>query len=776
MNSYRINGGRPFQSWIAMGILGLLAAGCPQKEVPQEAADLVPQGEGLLRQGQVKKAEALFRKALIKEPDQGKANLGLARALMVQGRHVEAEKVLGTVARSTPNDANIIWLRAKALAGAGKVAESAKALAAALALAPEQQVIYQELARVQLKLAKPAAAAEVIRRAVLLWPNRAPLYRQLALCLEAIGEFKAGVGALNMTLALVKRNPRDLLLLARLSKKAGRTEEAESLEQEAAALDRNASKSALDPVQAARTGKGDATKSAALSPELSTKFAVAKGEELQGNLDRAAAAYREVLSQAPGAGEAYMGLGRVLVRKGTVSQAVGMFIKAMSLNQAHTGEVAQEAAGLYREGRKDGAAQLYLQVGKVWLAHGAYDKALKALEEAGRAEVDHATVELIKGEVFYKLGRYPEAERLLEALTRKRSWDGMAHYWLGLVHEKQGHMKQAARAMSRAVELRPKMAEARAASKRLKGEGRRVDRVEADLVKALVREPGVAKHYVDLYMLLADQGKTEEAESVINRVMAAKKPKPDLLLRLGESLAIVGQFKPAEAVLGRAMKLRPGDTALMLALGQVWQKMGRAAEAVSLLRKASAKKPQDVKILLSLADMVRSTGKHQQAAKLYNRIIKLDPEGSDAHRGLGLCLHQVGKYEAAVRALDRASRLKSSDNEIRVDHAISLAQLGKIEGAKKILIKVLANRPLDLGFVARVANAMLENGHTRLALQIFSRPAQDQEQRTYLLCGLVLVHRILKNSGKAAAALSAIATLNPIFHAECDGWLKRTGG
>ena len=143
-----------------MGILGLLAAGCPQKEVPQEAADLVPQGEGLLRQGQVKKAEALFRKALIKEPDQGKANLGLARALMVQGRHVEAEKVLGTVARSTPNDANIIWLRAKALAGAGKVAESAKALAAALALAPEQQVIYQELARVQLKLAKPAAAIE----------------------------------------------------------------------------------------------------------------------------------------------------------------------------------------------------------------------------------------------------------------------------------------------------------------------------------------------------------------------------------------------------------------------------------------------------------------------------------------------------------------------------------------------------------------------------------------------------------------------------------------
>ena len=64
---------------------------------------------------------------------------------------------------------------------------------------------------------------------------------------------------------------------------------------------------------------------------------------------------------------------------------------------------------------------------------GDYAAALQSFLEAQRAGLDTAGLHYNLGATYYRLQRYPEAEREFQALARDPAWAALAGYNLGLI-------------------------------------------------------------------------------------------------------------------------------------------------------------------------------------------------------------------------------------------------------------------------------------------------------------------------------------------------------
>ena len=74
---------------------------------------------------------------------------------------------------------------------------------------------------------------------------------------------------------------------------------------------------------------------------------------------------------------------------------------------------------------------------------GNYDAALQAFLEAQRAGLDTPGLRYNLGATYYRLRRYPEAEREFQALGRDSAWRALATYNLGLIAQRTGRVELA---------------------------------------------------------------------------------------------------------------------------------------------------------------------------------------------------------------------------------------------------------------------------------------------------------------------------------------------
>src|SRR5262245_10482596 len=69
---------------------------------------------------------------------------------------------------------------------------------------------------------------------------------------------------------------------------------------------------------------------------------------------------------------------------------------------------------------------------------GDYASALESFVEAQRSGLDTPTLHYNLGATYYKLQRYPDAEREFERLAGDSAWSALAAYNLGLIAQRMG--------------------------------------------------------------------------------------------------------------------------------------------------------------------------------------------------------------------------------------------------------------------------------------------------------------------------------------------------
>lgn len=151
------------------------------------------------------------------------------------------------------------------------------------------------------------------------------------------------------------------------------------------------------------------------------------------------------------------------------------------------------------------------------------------------------------------------------------------------------------------------------------------------LAQAVKRFPDSPDLLYDFALAAEKQGKPEEMEAALRKVMEAVPDNHHAYNALGYSLAERGErLEEAYALIEKALSMAPGDPYIMDSLGWVQFRMGRLKDAEQTLRRAYALR-NDAEIAVHLGEVLWQQGERTEAQKLWREARAKDPK-SDALR------------------------------------------------------------------------------------------------------------------------------------------------
>jgi len=237
---------------------------------------------------------------------------------------------------------------------------------------------------------------------------------------------------------------------------------------------------------------------------------------------------------------------------------------------------------------------------------------------------------MLMGDVYFLESRHHLADghgnRAIVALRKAVDWresEFSYHHWLGQVSLQMKRYDDAARALTRSIELHdnnPGAIRLLATALLAQKHG---DQVIAPLQHAIAIEPLVAENY----NLLAD--------------------------------ALRQSGQPAEAVTARrqAISLR-GDPRLLVALALDHNTAGHIDSAIAVLEQASRTSPRDAVIAGNLGALQIKVGESVAGEANLRRALVLEPGRAEWHGNLGLALSSQGRFVEALEVAQAAMRLE----------------------------------------------------------------------------------------------------------------------
>lgn len=310
-----------------------------------------------------------------------------------------------------------------------------------------------------------------------------------------------------------------------------------------------------------------------------------------GDLPRAEAAFRELLSFEPTNAEVWQALGSVCREQGKHDEALTAFQRAVTLDP----EFAQAHNSL-------GIA--YLERGNLLAAAERLERALELNPELPAAQNNLGNVYLAQGRKADALARYQEAVRLVPSFAE-------AHGNLGNVLRELGRLDEALASCQRAIELKPSFAIGH-------------------------------NHLGAVYSNLR---RWEDAVASFRQAIALQAKYPEAHVNLGDALRELGRLVEAEAALREAARLRPDMAQAHLSLALVLLDRDRLEAAEASCREALRLDARLNAAHQALGMICMQRGQNEEAVACYQRSLSLAPNDPAVHRNLAIALLRLGRYE-----------------------------------------------------------------------------------------------------------------------------------
>ncbi|TWA74453.1 Flp pilus assembly protein TadD [Azospirillum brasilense] len=158
-------------------------------------------------------------------------------------------------------------------------------------------------------------------------------------------------------------------------------------------------------------------------------------------------------------------------------------------------------------------------------------------------------------------------------------------------------------------------------------------------------------------------GRTEEAETLYERILDAVPDEPNALHLYGLLCAQGGRLEQAADLLGRAVALRPGQPEYRANLAALHQARGNPAAAAEEYRAALRLCPDSAALAFPLAGAARQAGDGGLALAAYRRTTLIQPDLAEPMAQAGILLRYLGRTGEAVSTLRRAVRLRPDHGE-----------------------------------------------------------------------------------------------------------------
>jgi len=192
------------------------------------------------------------------------------------------------------------------------------------------------------------------------------------------------------------------------------------------------------------------------------------------------------------------------------------------------------------------------------------------------------------------------------------------------------------------------------------------------------RDPNVL---MELAAMLQATGRATEALEVLRQHEQLVPGDHHTLVEQGKCLADLGRLEEAEAVLRRAVRVR--DAAAEYNLGTVLDRQGRSDEARARYERALVIDPFHARALNNLGVWLDRRGQGDEGIKTLERAIQADPENAEAYSNLGSAYIGARRMADALRVLDTAVALDPDAPDAHNNRGIALAQSGRLADAAR---------------------------------------------------------------------------------------------
>ena len=329
----------------------------------------------------------------------------------------------------------------------------------------------------------------------------------------------------------------------------------------------------------------------------------------QGQVDGAAAHFRQALESDPGFAEAHSNLGNALFRKGRLDQAIAHFQEAVHLDPK--------------------LASAHSNLGSALLQQGRLEEAIAHFQAALALRPDLAEIHNNFGNALRQSGRLDEAIVQYQTALNLQPRNATACLNLGITLALQGQGSAAIRSFQHALAIQPDLAEAHHGLARALLQNGQSAQAMAHLRRALELRPDLAEACYDLGNALAETGQVDEAIALFQRAVQIAPQFAAAHSNLGNALLRKGRFEEALAHYQAAIDVQPTNAYLLNNLAWVLATCPQASarngvRAVQLAQQAERLSGgKDAWILGTLAAAYAEAGRFAEAVAAARHALDL---------------------------------------------------------------------------------------------------------------------------------------------------------
>lgn len=257
-------------------------------------------------------------------------------------------------------------------------------------------------------------------------------------------------------------------------------------------------------------------------------------------------------------------------------------------------------------------------------------------------------------------GRPAAAVEVLQPLCDTVRDAPFPHLQLGLALRESGELSDAARAMRRAIAIKPDFSDAWLALAHLLGTTGDDGRAEAfdGYIRHAMQDPRLAEAAAAL-----DANRLADAEPLLRRRLESY-PKDVVALRMLAMIAArTSRLESAEALLKSCLELAPDFRAARHDCARVLVQQTRPAEALAEVERLLEGEPANVDWRKLRAALLLHLLDYAEAAAAYEELLREQPEDAGLQSSLGHCLRIMGRREESIDAYRRAIALAPQAGE-----------------------------------------------------------------------------------------------------------------
>lgn len=322
------------------------------------------------------------------------------------------------------------------------------------------------------------------------------------------------------------------------------------------------------------------------------------------------------------------------------------------------------------------------------------------------------------------------------------------------------------------------------------GEGR-LEQAEAALSRLLAATPRDANALNLLGVVRARQGRAGEAEELFRRAVEASPSLVPAHVNLARALAVRGDLDAAAASARAALALDPSreDAVSILAgIAAGLTRAGRPDRALALVEAAGSAR-RSYPLLMASAEAHEAAGDRAGATTSYEAALAARPEDPRALVELARLARAAGESERALALLVRARRSAPDSPEVLYDFGWTALSLNLLFDAIPVLERLHREHPDHPGYLYALALARLNNREPLVAGELATRYVArwPEDARGHYLVGVIRYS--LKEYASARDALERSLALRPFSdtlyylgmaayesgdEAAAESWLRRT--